>query len=107
MVSGDCWLSIRWPLILLLPMRTCKSLSLGVGKCRADILLSTYISCKSSITAKSLKGYKKLVKIATDYFEGYLQNINEKLQGILRHAIPASDGDSTELQCLRKERLST
>ncbi|RMZ85804.1 hypothetical protein DV737_g387, partial [Chaetothyriales sp. CBS 132003] len=74
---------------------------------------------KSSITAESLEGFKELVETASDDLQAHLEAINEKLDMVLKRAVPESPEecpaecpaenlvDSNELRLMKEERLST
>ncbi|ORX95072.1 hypothetical protein BCR34DRAFT_498768 [Clohesyomyces aquaticus] len=60
---------------------------------------------KSSVTAESLQGYKRLIKTATDDLEAHLGSIDEKLETIF--ARTATESETAELRHMQEDRLST
>ncbi|RMZ88087.1 hypothetical protein DV736_g4683, partial [Chaetothyriales sp. CBS 134916] len=62
---------------------------------------------KSSVTAESLESFKDLLETASDDLQAHLEGINEKLEMVLKRAVPESSADSNELRLMKEERLST
>ncbi|RMD40378.1 hypothetical protein DV735_g4744, partial [Chaetothyriales sp. CBS 134920] len=61
---------------------------------------------KSSLTAESVEGFKDLVQTATDDLQAHLDGINDKLEMVLKRAVPETAADSEELRLMKEERLS-
>jgi hypothetical protein len=62
-------------------------------------------SRKTSVTAESIRGYKHLIKTATDDLEAHLDRIDEKLETIFSRA--ATDSGTAEWRQMQEDRLST
>jgi hypothetical protein len=62
-------------------------------------------SRKTSVTAESIRGYKHLIKTATDDLEAHLDRIDEKLETIFSRA--ATDSETAERRQMQEDRLST
>jgi len=58
---------------------------------------STLVTRKSTVIAKSIKGYKTVIETATDDLYASLESINEKLERVLGRRTPNSSSGSIEL----------
>lgn len=70
-------------------------------------LLPRLTSRKSSVTAEAVKDYRDQIKTTTDDLEARLEGIDEKLEAMFKRNAASSASDSSELQLLKEERLST
>ncbi|RMZ75718.1 hypothetical protein DV738_g5334, partial [Chaetothyriales sp. CBS 135597] len=62
---------------------------------------------KSSHTSESIESFKDLVQTASDDLQAHLDGINEKLEMVLKRAVPETAADSDEPRRMKEERLST
>ncbi|KAL3488200.1 hypothetical protein BJX62DRAFT_212449 [Aspergillus germanicus] len=80
---------------------------LAAYKLTINIALTDANLQKSTITAETLENYEDLIETAKVDLEAHLEAIDEKLELLLRKAVPGSDKVSLELQQIKEERLST
>ncbi|KAL2810545.1 hypothetical protein BJX63DRAFT_401759 [Aspergillus granulosus] len=80
---------------------------LSAYKLTINIALTDANLQKSTVTTEALENYEDLIMTARDDLEARLETIDEKLELIIAKTGSGSGGDSTELQRMKEERLST
>ncbi|CAM1503502.1 Fc.00g010930.m01.CDS01 [Cosmosporella sp. VM-42] len=76
-------------------------------KSTINIALTDATLRTSSITTQTLENHQQLIKTATDDFESHLQDIDEKLDALLKRAVTGTDSNAVELRRIKDEREST
>ncbi|GAM42363.1 hypothetical protein TCE0_044r16268 [Talaromyces pinophilus] len=76
-------------------------------KLTINIALTDATLHRSTITAEILENQKQLIEVTKDDLEAHLESINEKLESALEQAAVKTELDTSEMQEMKEERLST
>ncbi|OKL60273.1 hypothetical protein UA08_04514 [Talaromyces atroroseus] len=76
-------------------------------KLTINIALTDATLHRSSVTAEMLENHKHLIQVTKDDLEAHLESMDERLERVLEQAAVGSKSDTSEMQEMKEERLST